>query len=102
MLEPMAEVHGFGHDDTSVLAHGAERHAPGSRDMIDHDSDGDRDDVLHALLHLAHCCGHSPASTPGAGVLLATAPAADGVPVTTAPAVPAPPAASLLRPPIAA
>lgn len=102
MLESMAEVHGLGHDDAPVLAHGAETHVPGSGDMVDHQGDGDRGDVLHALLHLAHCCGHSPATTPGAGVLVAAAPAADNVPTTTALAAPAPPATSLLRPPIAA
>lgn len=108
-LASMGEVHELGHVASAVAsAHGHGAHAHAS--VEDHasdasgadDRDGERDDAMHALLHAAHCCGHSPATAPGAGVVLANAPAADGVPAMTAPTVPAPPAASLLRPPIAA
>jgi len=63
--------------------------------------DVDPGDLLHALLHASHCCGHLTAIVPmpmrvPAMILPATAPAMATVPVAHAPR------ASLLRPPISA
>ena len=75
----------------------------GGVDTGDDHADGDADegDLLHALMHASHCCGHLTAIVPAPlllqGVLLpSVALAADAVPLPTARP------ASLLRPPIAA
>jgi len=68
----------------------------------DHDHDEvDQGDLLHALMHASHCCGHLTAIVPAAFAVpgmppASTAPLADPVPVP--PSRPA----SLLRPPIVA
>lgn len=73
-----------------------EDNAPGH----DHD-DAAPGDLLHALMHASHCCGHLTAIMPTpmrvpAMILPATVPALDRVPVVQAPPT------SLLRPPIVA
>ncbi|MBD9481098.1 hypothetical protein [Pseudoxanthomonas sp. PXM02] len=65
------------------------------------DGDAGEGDLLHALMHASHCCGHLTAIVPAPlllqGVLLpSVALAADAVPLPTARP------ASLLRPPIVA
>lgn len=66
----------------------------------DHD-EADPGDLLHALMHASHCCGHLTAIMPSpmrvpAMILPAALPVLDRVPVAQAPPT------SLLRPPIAA
>ena len=63
--------------------------------------DVDPGDLLHALMHASHCCGHLTAIVPApmrvpAMILPAALPVLDRVPVAQAPPT------SLLRPPIAA
>ena len=71
-------------------------------DASGHDHDeADPGDLLHALMHASHCCGHLTAIVPASMrvptmVLPATVPVQDRVPVAQAPPT------SLLRPPIAA
>ena len=66
----------------------------------DHD-DADPGDLLHALMHASHCCGHLTAIVP-APIALPGMPPASAAPL--ADTVPLPPSrpASLLRPPIVA
>lgn len=81
----------------AVSDHGAaagERHAHA-------DGEAGEGDLLHALMHASHCCGHLTAIVPAPvvlpGVFLpSAAPVADAVPPSRARP------ASLLRPPIAA
>jgi hypothetical protein len=75
-----------------------EDNAPGHEH--DHD-DADPGDLLHALMHASHCCGHLTAVVPApmrvpAMILPAAVPVLDPLPVAQAPPT------SLLRPPIAA
>ncbi len=63
--------------------------------------EADPGDLLHALMHASHCCGHLTAIMPTpmrvpAMILPAAVPVLDRVPVVQAPPT------SLLRPPIAA
>ena len=91
--------------DLHELGNGAEHlHVVGEHDGQgpghDHD-DADPGDLLHALMHASHCCGHLTAIVPApmrvpAMVLPAAVPVLDAVPTAQAPR------ASLLRPPIAA
>ncbi len=66
----------------------------------DHD-EADPGDLLHALMHASHCCGHLTAIVP-APIALPGMPPASAAPL--ADTVPLPPSrpASLLRPPIVA
>ncbi|SOD52009.1 hypothetical protein [Pseudoxanthomonas wuyuanensis] len=65
----------------------------------EHD-DGDGD-LLHALMHASHCCGH-PTALPAYMVVASIVPLADAVPVRQAQAPQAGIASDLFRPPIAA
>lgn len=82
--------------------HAVSDHAAAAGDDQGHaDGSAGEGDLLHALMHASHCCGHLtaivPATVPLPGVFLPS-------PVPAADAVPPPRArpASLLRPPIAA
>ena len=76
------------HDDTGP-AHG---HADGD------DGEGD---LLHALMHASHCCGHLTAIVP-APLALPGMPPACAAPMADIVPVPSPQPTSLLRPPIVA
>jgi len=99
LLAALGDLHelGDGNDHLHALA---EHRAAGDG----HDAHGDDrggGDLLHALMHASHCCGHPsavvPVPMPALAFLPPLAPAAPAVP-----AQPAVPPDSPLRPPIAA
>jgi len=65
------------------------------------DGDEDEGDLLHALMHASHCCGHLTAIVPAPLALPGMAPASVAPIADTVP-VPSPQPTSLLRPPIVA
>lgn len=64
MLQPvvasMGEIHEFAHDPVGHDAH-AEHLGSTADEPADEPAESGTPATLHVLLHLAHCCGHSPA-----------------------------------------
>lgn len=93
----LGDLHELGNGATHLHVVGEhEDNAPGH----DH-HDADPGDLLHALMHASHCCGHLTAIMPApmrvpAMILPAAVPVPDRVPVVQVPPT------SLLRPPITA
>jgi len=95
----LGDLHELGSGEAHLHVVGEHQdNAPGH----DHDHDeADQGDLLHALMHASHCCGHLSAIVPAVFAVpgmppASAAPLADPVPVP--PSRPT----SLLRPPIAA
>ena len=101
VLASLGDLHELGSGGDHL--HAVSEHA-GESAGNDHghaDGEAGEGDLLHALMHASHCCGHLTAIVPAAMrvpamKLLSAAPVAATVPVPRAPAT------SLLRPPISA
>ena len=65
------------------------------------DGEAGEGDLLHALMHASHCCGHLTAIVPAA-MRVPAMKLLSAAPVAATMAVPRAPATSLLRPPISA
>lgn len=99
VLASLGDLHELGSGNGHLHAVNEHAGAAGGHAHADGD-DGERD-LMHALMHASHCCGHLTAIMPApmrvpAMVLPVGAPAMATVPVAHAPR------ASLLRPPISA
>ena len=95
----LGDLHELGNGNEHL--HAVNEHADAATGHAHADGDGGEGDLLHALMHASHCCGHLTAIVPAsmrvpAMVLPSTAPVMATVPVAHAPR------ASLLRPPISA
>lgn len=99
LLAALGDLHELGEGNAHLHALAEHRDDGGGHDA--HGGDRDGGDLLHALMHASHCCGHPTAVTPEPMALLAFLPAAAPVPPATRPQ-PAVPPDSPLRPPIAA
>nr|WP_298130248.1 hypothetical protein [uncultured Pseudoxanthomonas sp.] len=98
VLASLGDLHELGNGNEHL--HAVSDHADADADHGHADGDAGEGDLLHALMHASHCCGHLTAIVPAPllvqGMLLpSVAPATDAMPLP--PARPA----SLLRPPIA-
>lgn len=101
VLASLGDLHELGSGGDHL--HAVSEHAGESAgDDHDHaDGEAGEGDLLHALMHASHCCGHLTAIVPAAMrvpamKLLSAAPAAATMPVPRAPV------SLLLRPPIIA
>jgi hypothetical protein len=101
VLASLGDLHELGNGSEHL--HAVSDHDDGLTDDDHGHADGDmgEGDLLHALMHASHCCGHLTAVMPAAMrvpamILPAAAPVTDTLPVPFAPP------GSLLRPPIAA
>jgi hypothetical protein len=95
----LGDLHELGNGSEHL--HAVSEHADGEVGHEHADGHADEGDLLHALMHASHCCGHLTAIVPApmrvpAVILPVTVPALDRVPVAQAPPT------SLLRPPIVA
>ncbi|WP_454831161.1 hypothetical protein [Pseudoxanthomonas wuyuanensis] len=96
-----AHLHDVGdHGGLSEKGDGGSTQENGHRGMPQEHDDGDGD-LLHALMHASHCCGH-PTALPAYMVVASVVPLTDAVPVRQAQAPQAGIASDLFRPPIAA
>lgn len=99
VLASLGDLHELGNGSDhlhAVSAHGDAAAAHGHAD-----GDEGEGDLLHALMHASHCCGHLTAIVP-APLALPGMPPASAAPVAATVPVPAPRPALLLRPPIVA
>lgn len=99
VLASLGDLHELGNGNGHL--HAVNEHADASGGYAHDDADDGESDLLHALMHASHCCGHLTAIVPApmrvpAMVLPFATPAMATVPVAHAPR------ASLLRPPISA
>lgn len=102
VLAAAGEAHEFKHDPSGLHLHLGDhadegRSSPSTPDAAPEDDNGD---LLHTLLHFAHCCGQSPQGGPGT---MMTVPAVDsGARSPALASAPAPTHAShgVFRPPI--
>ena len=95
----LGDLHELGNGNEHL--HAVNEHADDASGHDHADGEAGEGDLLHALMHASHCCGHLTAIVPAsmrvpAMILPATAPVTGTVPVLHAPR------ASLLRPPISA
>ncbi|WP_334180496.1 hypothetical protein [Pseudoxanthomonas sp.] len=99
VLASLGDLHELGNGNEHL--HAVNEHADAATGHNHADGDAGEGDLLHALMHASHCCGHLTAIVPApmrvpAMRLATTAPVMAAVPVGHAPR------GSLLRPPITA
>ena len=99
VLASLGDLHELGNGSEHL--HAVSEHADAEMGHEHADGHADEGDLLHALMHASHCCGHLTAIVPApmrvpAMILSAVAPVMATVPVAHAPP------GSLLRPPIVA
>ncbi len=99
VLASLGDLHELGNGSEHL--HAISEHGGDAADHDHADGDAGEGDLLHALMHASHCCGHLTAIVPApmrvpAMLLPVVVPVTDTVPV------PHTPPASLLRPPITA
>ena len=97
VLASLGDLHESGSGGEHL--HAVSEHGDGASAHEHADGETGEGDLLHALMHASHCCGHLTAIVP-APLTLPGLPPASAVPLTDT--VPLPPSrpASLLRPPI--
>ena len=99
VLASLGDLHELG--DGGEHLHAVNEHADAGAGHQHVDGDADEGDLLHALLHASHCCGHLTAIVP-ALIALPDMPPASAAPLADTVHLPPSRPASLLRPPILA
>lgn len=99
VLASLGDLHELGNGSEHL--HAVSDHADAGADHGHADGDAGEGDLLHALMHASHCCGHLTAIVP-APLALPGMPPACAAPMADTVPVPSPQPTSLLRPPIVA
>ena len=99
VLASLGDLHELGSRGEHL--HAVSEHGDAAAGHEHADGEAGEGDLLHALMHASHCCGHLTAIVPAPIALPGMPPASAAPPADTVPLPPSRPA-SLLRPPIVA